>query len=76
MFVAAMEDQALGNKIQLAINDLGNQLLAGKLSASRAALAQVRSLVANVDDISSIELAPVGLGLDYIEQRINEVAPK
>jgi hypothetical protein len=75
MFVSAVEDEALRTKMTVAINDLGVQLLAGNADGSRAALAQARTLFANLDDISAIELAPVGLALDYIERKLNEIAP-
>ena len=57
----------------MAVQRLADQLLAEKVAASRAALGQARSLLANLDAISAIELAPVGLALDYIEQRINQI---
>jgi hypothetical protein len=75
IFIVAVEDVALRSKMQLAINDLGDQLLAGKPAGSRAALAQCRLLLVNLGDTSAIELAPVGLALDYIEGKINEIAP-
>ena len=59
----------------VAINDLGTQLLAGNADGSRTALATARALFANLDDISAVELAPVGLALDYIERKLNEYAP-
>ncbi|MFL5528779.1 MAG: hypothetical protein ACJ791_05380, partial [Gemmatimonadaceae bacterium] len=58
---------------ELAINRLADQLLAGNVSPSRVALAQVRSLLAGVDDVSAIELAPVALALDLIERRMNQI---
>ena len=75
LFVDAVEDEALRTKMTVAINDLGTQLLAGNADGSRAALATARAMFANLDDISSIELAPVGLALDYIERKLNEIAP-
>ena len=75
MFVSAVEDEALRTKMTVAINDLGVQLLAGNADGSRTALAQARALFVNLDDISAIELAPVGLALDYIERKLNEIAP-
>jgi hypothetical protein len=73
VFAQGVADTALRGQAQLAVNRLADQLLAGKVAASRAALAQGRSLFVNVDDVSGIELAPVGLALDYIERRINEI---
>lgn len=75
IFVLAVEDEALRTKMQVAINDLGDQLLAGKADGARVALTQARALLDNLDAISAIELAPVGLALDYIERRLNEIAP-
>jgi hypothetical protein len=75
MFVQAVEDETIRTKMSVAINDLGTQLLAGNADGSRAALATARALFANLDDISAIELAPVGLALDYIERKLNEFAP-
>lgn len=58
---------------ELAINRLADQLLAGKVARSREALAQARSLLASQDAVAAIELAPVGLALDYIERRMNAI---
>jgi hypothetical protein len=57
----------------VAVNGLADQLLAGKVLASRAALHQARLLLASLDDIPAIELAPVSLALDYVERRMNEI---
>lgn len=73
VFAQGVEVKALRGPVQLAINNLGDQLLAGRVADSRAALARLRLLLASLDDISAIELAPVGLALDYIERRINEI---
>ena len=73
VFAQGVEDKALRGQAELAVNRLADQLLAERVASSRAALAQARSLLANLDDISAIELAPVGLALDYIERRINEI---
>ena len=75
IFVQAVEDETVRTKMSVAINDLGTQLLAGNADGSRVALATARALFANLDDISAIELAPVGLALDYIERKLNEFAP-
>jgi hypothetical protein len=72
-FAQGVTDTALRGQAEMAVNHLADQLLAGKVAGSRAALAQARSLLANLGDISAIELAPVGLALDYIERRINEI---
>jgi len=73
VFAQGVTDTALRGQAELAVNRLADQLLAGKVASSRAALAQARSLLANLRDIPAIELAPVGLALDYIERRINEI---
>ena len=73
VFAQGVADKTLRGKAELAVNRLADQFLAGKVAASRAALAQARSLLTNLDDISAIELAPVGLALDYIERRMNEI---
>ena len=73
VFAQNVADAPLRGKTELAINRLADQLLAGKVTPSRDALAQARSLLTNLDDISAIELAPVRLALDYIERRMNEI---
>jgi hypothetical protein len=73
VFAQGVTDTALRGKAELAVNRLADQLLAGKVASSRAAIAQARSLIANSDDVEAIELAPVGLALDYIEGRLNEI---
>ena len=73
VFAQGVADKALRGQAELAVTRLADQLLAGRVASSRAALAQARSLLANLGDIPAIELAPVGLALDYIERRINEI---
>jgi hypothetical protein len=73
VYTQGVADAPLRGQAELAINRLADQLLAGKVAPSRAALAQARSLLANLDDVSAIELAPVGLALDYIERRMNQI---
>ena len=73
VFAQGVGNTALRGQAELAVQRLADQLLAEKVAASRAALGQARSLLANLDAISAIELAPVGLALDYIEQRINQI---
>lgn len=73
VFAQGVGDKTLRGEAELAVNGLADQLLAGKVAASRAALTQARSLLANLNDIQAIELAPVRLALDYIERRINEI---
>lgn len=73
VFAQGVADPALRAQAELAVNGLADQLLAEKVDSSRAALAQARSLLAHLDDISAIELAPVGLALDHIEWRINQI---
>jgi hypothetical protein len=73
VFAQGVTDTALRGQAELAVNRLADQLLAGNVASSRAAIAQARSLLANLGDVSAIELAPVSLALDYIERRINEI---
>jgi hypothetical protein len=73
VFAQGVANTTLRAKAELAVNGLADQLLTGKVTASRAALVQARSLIANPDEISAIELAPVGLALNYIERRMNQI---
>ena len=73
VFAQGVENATLRGKAELAVNGVADQLLTGKVAASRAALVQARSLLANPDQISEIELAPVGLALDHIERRMNQI---
>jgi len=73
VFAQGAGDKDVRSKAELAVNQLADELLSGKVQASRAALFQARLLLASVDDISAIELAPVGLALDYIERRMNQI---
>jgi hypothetical protein len=73
VFAQGVEDNALRGRVELAVNHLADQLLAEKVASSRAALAQARSLLDGLDDVSAIELAPVGLALNYIERRIDQI---
>jgi hypothetical protein len=73
VFAQGVTRQILRIQAELAVNDLADQLLAGKVVASRAALHQARLLLDNLDDVSAIELAPVDLALDYVERRMNEI---
>lgn len=72
-FVQGVGDKAVRGPVEVGIKNLADQLLAGRVADSRAALARLRTLLASLDDISAIELAPVGLALDYIDRRINEI---
>jgi hypothetical protein len=73
VFAQGVANTSLRGKAELAVNGLADQLLTGKVASSRAALVQARSLLANPDEISAIELAPVALALNYIEQRMNQI---
>lgn len=73
VFPQGVEDKALRGQAESAVDRLADQFLAESVAGSRAALAQARSLLANLDDISAIELAPVGIALDYIERRMNQI---
>ena len=73
LFAQGVSDKTLRGETESAVNRLADQFLAGKVAASRTALAQARSLLANLNEVQAIELAPVGLALDYIEARMNEI---
>jgi hypothetical protein len=73
VFAQGVANTTLRAKAELAVNGLADQLLTGKVAPSRAALVQARSLIANPDEISAIELAPVDLALNYIERRMNQI---
>ena len=73
VFAQGAEDKDLRSKAELAVNRLADELLSGKVQSSRAALFQARLLLASLNDIQAIDLAPVGLALDYIERRMNEI---
>jgi hypothetical protein len=73
VFAQGVANTTFRGKAELAVNGLADQLLTGKVAASRAALAQARSLLASPDEISAIELDPVGLALDHIERRMNQI---
>ena len=73
LYAAGVPDLPLRVRTEVAITGLADQLLAGNVALSRAALAHARSLLATLDDVSAVELAPVTLALDYIERRMNEI---
>lgn len=73
VFAEGVSDATLRGQAELAVNRLADEFLAGRVSPSRAALAQARSLVSNATDVQAIELEPVSLALDYIEGRMNEI---
>ena len=73
VFAQGAEDKDVRSKAELAVNHLADELLSGKVQSSRAALFQARLLLASLNDIQAIDLAPVGLALDYIERRMNEI---
>ncbi len=73
VFAQGVASKDMRVRAELAVNCVAEQLLAGRVASSRAALADARALLANPDDISAIELVPVTLALDYIERRILQV---
>ncbi len=73
VFAQGAEDKDVRTKAELAVNQLADQLLAGKVQSSREAIFQARLMLAGLDDTQAIDLAPVGLALDYIERRMNEI---
>lgn len=72
-FAQGEQNKAVRHPVELAIKNLGDELLAGRVVESRAAIVCLRSVLASLDDVSAVELAPVGLAADYIERRINEI---
>jgi hypothetical protein len=73
VFAQGVTDLTLRGKAESAVNDLADQFLTGKVPPSRAALVRARTLLANADDVSAIEIAPVNLALDHIERRMNQI---
>ena len=73
VFVEGTTRPLLRTQAVLAVNGLADQLLAGKVVASRAALQQARLILADLDEVSAIELAPVNLALNYVERRMNQI---
>jgi hypothetical protein len=73
VFAGQVSDIYLRGQAELAVNRLADELVAGKVAQSRASLAEARLLIANQKDIPALELAPVGLALDHIERRMNEI---
>lgn len=73
VFAQGVDDKALRARAELAVNCLADQLLAERVASSRTALAQARLVLADLNGVSAIELAPVGLALDHIERRINQL---
>lgn len=72
-FAEGVETKAVRDRAVFALNCLADQLLAEKVASSRTALAEARLVLADLDDVSAIELAPVRLALDHIERRINQL---
>jgi hypothetical protein len=73
VFAQAVTRPLLRTQAVLAVDGLADQLLAGKVVGSRAALHQARLILADPDDVSAIEVDPVNLALDYVERRMNEI---
>jgi len=73
VFAQGAEDKDVRSKAVLAVNKLADELRSGKVQSSRAALFQARLLLAGFSGTQAIDLAPVGLALDYIERRMNEI---
>jgi len=72
-FAGQVSDIFLRGQTELAINRLADQLVDGKVAGSRASLAEARSMIAGQKDLATLELSPVGLALDHIERRMNEI---
>ena len=73
LFATRTEDAERRRRVEAAVDDLADAFAAGNVTESRSALAHARSVLSNMDQIAAIELAPVGLALDYIERRMNEI---
>lgn len=73
VFAQGVEDKARRDRAVFAIKCLADQLLAEKVASSRTALVQARSVLADLDEVSAIELGPVSLALDNVERRINQL---
>ena len=73
LFVDRSEDIERRGQVKSAVDQLAEAFAAGNVTESRSALVHARSVLANVDQVAAIELAPVGLALDYIERRMNEI---
>lgn len=73
VFAQGVTDVTLRSNAELAVNSLADRFLTGKVPPSRAALAQARAVLANPDEISAIEIAPVILALDHVERRMNQI---
>jgi hypothetical protein len=73
IFAHGVTDVALRDRAESAVNTLADQLQKGKVEASREALFQARFLLTDLDDTSAIELAPVGLALNYVELRMHQI---
>ncbi len=73
IFAQGVEAKAVRDRAMFALDCLADQLLAEKVASSRTALAEARSVLADLDEVSAIELAPVVLALDHIERRINQL---
>ena len=73
LFVARSENIERRADVKSALDHLAEAFAAGNVTESSSALARARSVLANMDQITAIELAPVGLALDYIERRMNEI---
>lgn len=72
-FVQGVADKGVRAPVQVGIKNLADQLLAGRVAESRAAIVCLRTMLASLDGVSAVELAPVGLAVDYIDRRINEI---
>jgi len=72
-FAQGERSKAVRKQMVSAIKALGDEFLAGRVVESRAAIACIRSLLASLDEVSAIELAPVGLAVDYVERRMNAI---
>jgi hypothetical protein len=72
-FAGHVSDIYVKGQAELAVNRLADELIAGKVAASRASLTEARLLISKQKDISALELVPVALALDHVERRMNEI---
>jgi hypothetical protein len=72
-FAGHVSDIYVKGQAELAVNRLADELIAGKVAASRASLTEARLLISKQKDIPALELVPVALALDHVERRMNEI---
>jgi hypothetical protein len=71
-FLPGMHDDTARADLQAALNTLGVDLVANNVSASTKDLATCRGMIAVVDDVQQVELAPISLALDVVELALSQ----